>query len=123
MSKKSLGLLIRRLRKEKGLSFRKLADRLKEIDDKNAVSYVNIVHIENGRIETKREVLVLLAEALDYNVDALLAQAEQVGNDIEEIIINKSDIVPDFLRSAKNLSKKNWNELSKIVNKMNKNND
>jgi transcriptional regulator with XRE-family HTH domain len=123
MSKKSLGLLIRRLRKEKGLSFRKLADRLKEIDDKNAVSYVNIVHIENGRIETKREVLVLLAEALDYNVDALLAQAEQVGNDIEEIIINKSDIVPDFLRSAKNLSKKDWNELSKIVNKMNKNND
>ena len=123
MSKKSLGLLIRRLRKEKGLSFRKLADRLKEIDDKNAVSYVNIVHIENGRIETKREVLVLLAEALDYNVDALLAQAEQVGNDIEEIIINKSDIVPDFLRSAKNLSKKNWNELSKIVNEMNKSND
>jgi len=123
MSKKSLGVLIRKLRKEKGLSFRKLADRLKEIDDKNAVSYVNIVHIENGRIETKREVLVLLAEALDYDVDALLAQAEQVGNDIEEIIINKSDIVPDFLRSAKNLSKKNWNELSKIVNKMNKNND
>jgi transcriptional regulator with XRE-family HTH domain len=123
MSKKSLGLLIRRLRKEKGLSFRKLADRLKEIDDKNAVSYVNIVHIENGRIETKREVLVLLAEALDYNVDALLAQAEQVGNDIEKIILNKSDIVPDFLRSAKNLSKKDWNELSKIVNKMNKNND
>ena len=123
MSKKSLGVLIRKLRKEKGLSFRKLADRLKEIDDKNAVSYVNIVHIENGRIETKREVLVLLAEALDYNVDALLAQAEQVGNDIEEIIINKSDIVPDFLRSAKNLSKKNWNELSKIVNEMNKSND
>ena len=123
MSKKSLGLLIRKLRKEKGLSFRKLADRLKEIDDKNAVSYVNIVHIENGRIETKREVLVLLAEALDYDVDALLAQAEQVGNDIEEIIINKSDIVPDFLRSAKNLSKKDWNELSIIVNKMNKNND
>jgi len=123
MSKKSLGVLIRKLRKEKGLSFRKLADRLKEIDDKNAVSYVNIVHIENGRIETKREVLVLLAEALDYNVDALLAQAEQVGNDIEKIILNKSDIVPDFLRSAKNLSKKDWNELSKIVNKMNKNND
>lgn len=123
MSKKSLGLLIRKLRKEKGLSFRKLADRLKEIDDKNAVSYVNIVHIENGRIETKREVLVLLAEALDYDVDALLAQAEQVGNDIEEIIINKSDIVPDFLRSAKNLSKKDWNKLSIIVNKMNKNND
>ena len=123
MSKKSLGVLIRKLRKEKDLSFRKLADRLKEIDDKNAVSYVNIVHIENGRIETKREVLVLLAEALDYNVDALLAQAEQVGNDIEKIILNKSDIVPDFLRSAKNLSKKDWNELSKIVNKMNKNND
>lgn len=123
MSKKSLGLLIRKLRKEKGLSFRKLADRLKEIDDKNAVSYVNIVHIENGRIETKREVLVLLAEALDYDVDALLAQADQVGNDIEEIIINKSDIVPDFLRSAKNLSKKDWNELSIIVNKMNKSND
>ena len=123
MSKKSLGLLIRKLRKEKGLSFRKLADRLKEIDDKNAVSYVNIVHIENGRIETKRDVLVLLAKTLDYNEDALLAEGDKLGSDVEEIINKKSDVVPAFLRSTKNLTNEDWDELSKVVQKMNKKND
>lgn len=115
MSNKSLGLLIRKLRKEKRLSLRKLAEKVD-------VSFVNIAHIENGRITTSRDVLVQLAEALDYNVDELLAIGEQVGNDVEKIIRNKADIVPDFLRSTKNLSKNDWKELSKIVKKMNKKN-
>ena len=120
MSKESLGLLIRKLRKEKGLSYRSLAKKLKAIDEDTAISYVNIVHIENGKIETKREVVILLAEALDYSVDALLAESEQVVNDVAEVIKGKPDVVPDFLRSAKNLSREDWDELSKIVKKWNK---
>ena len=151
MSKESLGLLIRKLRKEKGFSYRGLEKEMKiraiklvmgdirqqevqgmsdkELDklyksldkkDKNAISYVNIVHLENGKIETKREVVILLAEALDYSVDALLAESEQVVNDVAEVIKGKPDVVPDFLRSAKNLSREDWDELSKIVEKWNK---
>lgn len=162
MSKESLGLLIRKLRKEKGFSFRRLEKEMKimaiklvmdesgdgvmgdfrqqevqgmsdkELDklyksldkkDKNAISYVNIVHLENGRIETKRDVLVLLAKSLDYNEDALLAEGDKLGSDVEEIINKKSDVVPAFLRSTKNLTNEDWDELSRVVQKMNKNND
>jgi transcriptional regulator with XRE-family HTH domain len=162
MSKTTLGLLIRKLRKEKGFSYRGLEKEMKkmaiklvmdesgdgvmgdirqqevqgmsdnELDelyksldkkDKNAISYVNIVHLENGRIETKRDVLVLLAKSLDYNEDALLAEGDKLGSDVEEIINKKSDVVPAFLRSTKHLTNEDWDELSKVVQKMNKKND
>ena len=162
MSKTTLGLLIRKLRKEKGFSYRglekemkKMAIKLvmdesgdgvmgdirqqevqgmsdKELDelyksldkkDKNAISYVNIVHLENGRIETKRDVLVLLAKSLDYNEDALLAEGDKLGSDVEEIINKKSDVVPAFLRSTKHLTNEDWDELSKMVKKMSNKND
>ena len=121
MSNKSLGLLIQKLRREKGFkSSRKLAIRLKELDPKNAISHVSMTHIENGRFNTSREILTLIANALDYSVDGLLAESEQVVDDVAEIIKDKPDVVPDFLRSAKNLSREDWDELSKIVKKWNK---
>ena len=124
MSKKSLGLLIQKLREEKGFkSSRKLAIRLKELDPKNAISHVSMAHIENGRFNTSREILTLIANALDYSVDGLLAESERVVDDVAKVIKDKPDVVPDFLRSAKNLSREDWGELSKIVQKMNKKND
>ncbi len=45
MNKKLFGNLIKRLRKKKGLSLRQLAEQI-------SVSFVNISHIENGRVET-----------------------------------------------------------------------
>jgi transcriptional regulator with XRE-family HTH domain len=118
MSKKALGVLIKKLRIEKGLSHRKLADKLKIMDKENAVSYVSIVHIEKGRFNSSRETLALLAKAFDYNIDALLAESEQVGNDVAKVIKDNADVIPDFLRSAKNLSKSDWDTLSKMVHKM-----
>ena len=41
----------------------------------------------------------------------------------EEIINKKSDVVPAFLRSTKHLTNEDWDELSKVVQKMNKKND
>ena len=79
-----------------------------------------MAHIENGRFNTSREILTLIANALDYSVDGLLAESEQVVDDVAEIIKDKPDVVPDFLRSAKNLSREDWDELSKIVKKWNK---
>ena len=108
-----------------GMSDKELDKLYKSLDkkDKNAISYVNIVHLENGRIETKRDVLVLLAKSLDYNEDALLAEGDKLGSDVEEIINKKSDVVPAFLRSTKHLTNEDWDELSKVVQKMNKKND
>ena len=113
MSKKRFGLLIRKLRKETGFSLRKLA---KQVD----VSYVQIAHIENGKFSTSKKVLEQLAKALDYDVDKLLAAGDVVGDDIENIIRQKPTAVPEFLRSAKNLTEDDWRALTEQVKNMKK---
>jgi transcriptional regulator with XRE-family HTH domain len=111
MSTKSLGKLIRRLRKQKGLTLRKLA---KEVD----VSHVNIVHIENGRISTSKKVIEQLAKALDYDVDRLLAAGDAVGEDIKKIIKKTPTALPEFLRTAKDLTENEWRDLTEQVKNM-----
>ncbi len=108
MSKLLLGKLIRRLRKQKGLSLRQLAEKV-------SVSFVNIAHIENGRIATSEEVIKELAKALDYDVDKLLAAADSVNEDIKNIIKKLPTAVPEFLRTAKNLTEKEWKDLTEQI--------
>ena len=105
MGNKILGLLIRKLRKDKGLSLRKLAEKVD-------ISFVNIAHIENGRVVTSEEIIKQLAKALDYDVDKLLAAADSVNEDIKKIIKKMPTTVPDFLRTAKNLTEDEWKELT-----------
>ena len=108
MSKILLGKLIRKLRKQKGLSLRQVAEKV-------SVSFVNIAHIENGRIATSEEVIKELAKALDYNVDKLLAAADSVNEDIKNIIKKLPTAVPEFLRTAKNLTEKEWKDLTEQI--------
>jgi transcriptional regulator with XRE-family HTH domain len=108
MSKLLLGKLIRKLRKQKGLSLRQLAEKV-------SVSFVNIAHIENGRIATSEEVIKELAKALDYDVDKLLAAADSVNEDIKNIIKKLPLAVPEFLRTAKNLTEKEWKDLTEQI--------
>jgi len=108
MSKLLLGKLIRNLRKQKGLSLRQLAEKV-------SVSFVNIAHIENGRIATSEEVIKELAKALDYDVDKLLAAADSVNEDIKNIIKKLPTAVPEFLRTAKNLTEKEWKDLTEQI--------
>ena len=108
MSKLLLGKLIRKLRKQKDLSLRQLAEKV-------SVSFVNIAHIENGRITTSEEVIKELAKALDYDVDKLLAAADSVNEDIKNIIKKLPTAVPEFLRTAKNLTEKEWKDLTEQI--------
>ena len=111
MSKRALGKLIRKLRKAKGLSLRKLA----EVVD---VSFVNIAHIENGRVKTSKSVLKQIARALDYDIDELLALADTIDEEVENIIRKIPNVNPDFLRSARNLTSEEWGELTEHVKNM-----
>ena len=111
MNKITFGLLIRKLRKAKKLTLRELAD---FVD----VSYVNIAHIENGRSGASRKVIKKLAEALDYDADKLLAAADEIGEDVEKIIRKIPSAVPDFLRTAKNLTKDEWKTLTDQIKEM-----
>lgn len=110
MSKILLGKLIRKLRKQKGLSLRQLAEQL-------SVSFVNISHIENGRIETTEKVIKELAKALDYDVDKLLATADSINEDVKNIIKKLPNAVPEFLRTAKNLTEDEWKDLTEQIKK------
>ena len=110
MSKILFGKLIRKLRKQKGLSLRQLAEKI-------SVSFVNIAHIENGRVATSEEVIKELAEALDYDVDKLLARADSINEDVKNIIKKLPNAVPEFLRTAKNLTEKDWKDLTEQIKK------
>ena len=113
MRKQTFGQLINSLRKAKDISLRKLAE---QVD----VSFVNIAHIENDRVKTSKKTIIQLAKALDHDVDELLAKAETIRDDIEEIIRKQPTALPAFLRSAKNLTAAQWNELTRQVEKINK---
>jgi len=106
-----VGEIIRRIRKEKGISLRDLAKKVN-------VSFVNISYIENGRIETSKEVLRNISKALDYDFDKLLSSTDLIDDDLTKIINKKPNLVPEFLRTAKNLSSSDWKNL---INKIKKN--
>ena len=110
MDKKYFGNLIKRLRKKKGLTLRQLAEEI-------SVSFVNISHIENGRVETSEKVIKELAKALDYDVDKLLATADSINDDVKNIIKKLPNAVPEFLRSAKNLTEEEWKDLTDQIKK------
>ena len=106
-----VGEIIRKIRKEKGISLRDLAKKVN-------VSFVNISYIENGRIETSKEVLRNISKALDYDFDKLLSSTDLIDDDLTKIINKKPNLVPEFLRTAKNLSSEDWKNL---INKIKKN--
>jgi len=113
MSRAKLGEIIRKLRKEQGISLRKLAEKVD-------VSFVNIAHIENGRISTSKKILKQIASALKYDADKLLALGESVDDDVEKIIRKRPDAVPEFLRTAKDLTNEEWKALTEQVKNMKK---
>jgi len=113
MNKLLLGKLIRKLRKNKGLSLRNLAEKVD-------ISFVNIAHIENGRVATSEKTIKQLAKALDYDVDKLLATADSVNEDIKNIIKKLPTAVPEFLRTAKNLTEDEWRDLTEQIRKRTK---
>ena len=76
--------------------------------------------MENGRVVTSKKILKQLARALNYYLDKFLAIGNRVDDDIEKIIRKKPATVPEFLRTAKNLSNDEWQQLTDIVKNMNK---
>ena len=50
------------------------------------MSHVNVAHIENNRVTTNSKTLKAIAIALEYDQDKLLAMADEIGDDIKQII-------------------------------------
>ena len=115
---KKLGRIIQKARDKKygkSLSLRKFSESI-------GMTHVAIKNIENGKVEAKKETLLKLAEKLDLDPDVILAKAAKLDNEIENLISEKSDTVPQFLRTAKNLTDDQWKEITRHAKKMDKDN-
>ena len=115
---KKLGRIIQKARDKKygkSLSLRKFSESI-------GMTHVAIKNIENGKVEAKKETLLKLAEKLDLDPDVILAKAAKLDNEIENLISEKSDTVPQFLRTAKNLTDDQWKEIIRQAKKMDKDN-
>ena len=105
---KKIGEIIREIRNEKCISLRKLAEIVN-------ISNVNILYIEKGKINTSLPVLKGIAEALNYNIDKLLAFADMVDDDIRNIINKRPISITNFLRVAKTLTNNDWEILTERI--------
>jgi len=111
MSQETLGQLIQKLRIAKKMGIRQLA---RAVD----VTGVHISNIEKEKATPSPELLSKIAKALDADVDRLLNRAKQVDPEVIKVIRKNPYAVHDFLRTAKNLKKDQWEELKKEAQKM-----
>jgi len=115
---KKLGRIIKKARdvKYKDLS-------LREFSKSIGMTHVAIKNIENGKVEAKKETLLKLAHKLGLEPDEILAKAAKLDDEIETMISERSDTVPQFLRTAKHLSDDQWKEITRQVIKMDRDNN
>ena len=113
MAKTTLGEYIRNLRNKRDIGVRELG---RLVD----VSGVHISSIEKDKNTPSPELLRKIAVILDTDVDKLQAMANQVDPDVIDVIKKSPSAVPSFLRSAKGLTKAQWQELEEVALKMSK---
>lgn len=111
MGKETLGEMIRRLRIEKEIGVRELG---RLVD----VTGVHISSIEKDKAAPSSELLSKIAKVLDVDVDKLLLKAKMVDPELIKVIQRNPYAIPDFLRTAKNLKKEQWEELKKKAKEM-----
>ena len=111
MAKTTLGEYIRSLRTKRGIGVRELG---RAVD----VSGVHISSIEKSKNTPSPELLRKIAVVLSVDVDKLLSMANQVDPEVINVIKDSPSAAPSFLRSAKGLTKAQWQELEKTALKM-----
>lgn len=111
MAKTTLGEYIRSLRNKRDIGVRELG---RAVD----VSGVHISSIEKDKNTPSPELLRKIAMVLEVDIDKLLAKANQVDPEVINVIKESPSAVPSFLRSAKGLTKAQWEELENTAKKM-----
>ncbi len=112
-NKETLGSKINAIRAEKRIGVRELS---RMVD----VSAMHISNIEKDKSSASPELIKKIAKALETDADELLALADQVDPSVVDVINAQHDVVPSFLRSAKDLTPEQWEKLQKQVEKMTK---
>ena len=91
---------------------------VRELGRAVGVTGMHISNLEKGKSAPSAELVTKLAEALQANVDELLHLADQVSPEVVDVIHQNPLAIPNFLRSAKNLTPEQWALLQKQVEQM-----
>ena len=91
---------------------------VRELGRAVGVTGMHISNLEKGKSAPSAELVMKLAEALQANVDELLYLADQVSPEVVDVIHQNPLDIPNFLRSAKNLTPEQWALLQKQVEQM-----
>ena len=91
---------------------------LRELGRLINVSAMHISNLEKGKVMPSPELVKRIASQLDADVDELLHLAKLIDPQIAEGIQDNPFKVPSFLRSAKNLSEEQWDQLQKQAERM-----
>ena len=95
---------------------------LRELGRLLDVSAMHISNLEKGKVMPSAILVKRLASQLNADVDELLHLAKLIDPQIAEVIQDNPFKVPNFLRSAKNLSGEQWDKLQKQAERMSKDN-
>ena len=113
MAKTTLGEYIRNLRNKRDIGVRELG---RAVD----VSGVHISSIEKNKATPSPELLRKKALILGADIDKFHSMANQDDPEVIDVIKRSPSAAPSFLRSAKGLTKSQWQELEKAALKMSK---
>ena len=79
---------------------------------------MHISNMEKGKSLPSPELIVKLAQALEADVDEMSHRADHVAPEVVGVIQNQPKAVPNFLRSAKDLTPEQWAQLQRQVEGM-----
>lgn len=102
---------LKNLRTEKRMGVRELG---RAVD----VTGMHISNMEKGKSLPSPELIVKLAKALDADVDEMSYQADHIAPEVVDVIQNQPKAVPNFLRSAKDLTPEQWEVLQQQLDSM-----
>ncbi len=91
---------------------------VRELGRAVGVTGMHISNLEKGKSAPSAKLVLKLAEALEANADELLYLADQVSPEVVNVIHQNPLAIPNFLRSAKNLTPEQWELLQKQVEQM-----
>lgn len=97
---------IREWREHRGLSLRRLADRIEMGDDEHSLSHASIGRIENGQQPYSQPILEALADALNVNVTDLLSVDPTKEGEVVDLVrlINQNNNRELALRLLRSLT-------------------
>ena len=109
----SFAAALKYLREEKRLSLRQLAAKIKK-GDESSISPSYLHDIENNNRIPSAQIIVQIANELEYDADKLLVLAERISPVAEELL-KEQPVVAKLLRKAKEVGFTEWEKLQKLI--------